>query len=173
MPSGIYPIEKRKGMLGKHHSEKTKIKIGLKSRGRKMPPRSLEYREKLSRNNGMRGKHSKTEFKKGHISYAKRKLIHKINEGKIWRGRIEYKLWRKSVFERDNFTCQKYGIRGGILHPHHINNFAEKEELRFAIDNGITLSEKAHKEFHKKYGYRNNTREQLEEFLAGVLQKDD
>jgi hypothetical protein len=79
---------------------------------------------------------------------------------------IEYKLWRKAVFERDNFTCQKYGTKvGGTLRAHHINNFAEKEELRFAIDNGITLSEKAHREFHRKYGIKNNTQEQLEEFL--------
>jgi len=26
------------------------------------------------------------------------------------------------------------------------------------------LSDKAHREFHKKYGYKNNTREQLDEF---------
>jgi hypothetical protein len=78
---------------------------------------------------------------------------------------LESVLWRKACFERDNFTCAKYGVRTGGLLVHHINNFAEFPELRFAIDNGITLSEKAHKEFHKKYGFRNNTREQLEEFL--------
>ena len=78
---------------------------------------------------------------------------------------IEYHLWRKVVFVRDNFICQKYGIKGGKLVAHHINNFADFPELRFAIDNGITFSEKAHKEFHKKYGIKNNTEEQLEEFL--------
>jgi len=51
------------------------------------------------------------------------------------------------------------------LRAHHINNFAEFSELRFAIDNGITLSEKAHIEFHKKYGFKNNTKEQLYEFI--------
>jgi len=39
------------------------------------------------------------------------------------------------------------------------------------IDNGITLSEKAHREFHKKYGIKNNTNEQLEEFLARLLKE--
>jgi len=78
---------------------------------------------------------------------------------------LEYKLWRKAVFERDNFTCQKTGISGGVLNAHHINNFADFPELRLAIDNGITLLEKAHIDFHKIYGKNNNTKEQLDEFL--------
>jgi len=36
---------------------------------------------------------------------------------------------------------------------------------RTSIDNGITLSKEVHKEFHKRYGIKNNTREQLEEFI--------
>jgi hypothetical protein len=86
-------------------------------------------------------------------------------EFELIRKSLEYKLWRQSIFERDNFTCQKYGTIGGKLIAHHINNFAEKEELRLAINNGITLSKKAHQEFHRKYGIKNNTKEQLEEFL--------
>jgi hypothetical protein len=87
-------------------------------------------------------------------------------ENKKIRNSIENNLWRESVFSRDNWTCQKYGIKGGKLHPHHIQNFAQFPELRFAIDNGITFSEKAHREFHKKYGIKNNTKEQVEEFLC-------
>ena len=79
---------------------------------------------------------------------------------------LEMKLWRKSVFARDNFTCQKYGTKGGKLIAHHVNNFADFPELRFALDNGITLSEKAHREFHQIYGRKNNTKEQLQEFLT-------
>jgi hypothetical protein len=48
---------------------------------------------------------------------------------------------------------------------HHINNFADYPELRFALNNVITLSKKAHEEFHKMYGKQNNTKEQLLEFL--------
>jgi hypothetical protein len=90
-----------------------------------------------------------------------------INE-KI-RKSLEYKLWQDAVFARDGYTCQKYGIKGGNLNTHHILNFSQYPELRFAIDNGITLSEKAHREFHKIYGVRNNTREQLEEFLTRIV----
>jgi len=84
------------------------------------------------------------------------------------RHNFEMRLWRKSVFERDNFTCQKTKKRGGYLVAHHINNFSDFPELRTAIDNGITLSEKSHKEFHTKYGIKNNTREQLMEFLCQI-----
>lgn len=81
------------------------------------------------------------------------------------RNSFEVRLWRKSCMERDNFTCQKTGIRGGNLVVHHINNFADFPELRTSIENGITLSEESHIEFHKIYGKKNNSREQLIEFL--------
>lgn len=78
---------------------------------------------------------------------------------------LEYKLWVKACMERDNFTCQKTGQRGGDLQVHHINNFADYPELRTSIENGITLSKQSHREFHKIYGVKNNTKEQLIEFL--------
>ena len=87
-------------------------------------------------------------------------------ENKRIRKSLEYKLWREAVYKRDDWTCQKYKTKGGKLHPHHIQNFAGFPELRFTIDNGITLSEKAHKEFHKIYGFHSNTKEQLEEFIC-------
>lgn len=79
---------------------------------------------------------------------------------------IESRLWREAVFARDNWTCQKTGKRGVKLHCHHIKNFSQHPELRFAIDNGISLSEEAHKEFHKIYGKNNNNELQLKEFLC-------
>ena len=43
---------------------------------------------------------------------------------------IEYRAWRKAVFERDNYTCQECGQKGGDLEADHIKQFAYHPELR-------------------------------------------
>ena len=145
--------------LGKELSEETKKKISLANIGRvsamKGRKHSTETRTKISCS--LQGE--KAPNWKGGIT----------TKNHIIRESIEFRLWREAVFARDNWTCQYYNIRGGKLHPHHIRNFAEVVDLRFAINNGITLSEKAHREFHKKYGRKNNTKEQIEEFLNKKL----
>lgn len=77
----------------------------------------------------------------------------------------EYKDWRMSVFERDNFTCQKCGQVGYDLNAHHIKNYADNEDCRTDIDNGTTLCEECHRLFHSTYGIQNNNELQFEEFL--------
>jgi 5-methylcytosine-specific restriction endonuclease McrA len=64
---------------------------------------------------------------------------------KILRQSSQYRLWRESVFKRDDYTCQFCGQRGGRLNPDHIKKFADYPELRFDLDNGRTLCEPCHK----------------------------
>lgn len=82
----------------------------------------------------------------------------------------EYKSWRTLVYERDNYTCQCCGKIGGCLNSHHIYPFADYEELRFCVDNGITLCKDCHDStkdgsFHNLYGTHNNIPEQLREYI--------
>ena len=46
---------------------------------------------------------------------------------------LEYRNWRKKVFERDNYTCTICDIRGVEIHADHIKRFSEYLELRFEI----------------------------------------
>ena len=62
----------------------------------------------------------------------------------------EYKNWRMRVFERDDFKCQVCGKVGGELNAHHIKEFSKYPELRFKVDNGITLCVKCHKKIHNR-----------------------
>jgi 5-methylcytosine-specific restriction endonuclease McrA len=66
----------------------------------------------------------------------------------------EYKEWRTAVYERDHYTCQNCGMVGGTLNAHHIRKFSEYPELRFDINNGVTLCKECHKLAHKG-GFRN------------------
>jgi thymidylate synthase (FAD) len=84
--------------------------------------------------------------------------------------RKAYHNWRNQVLKKYDYTCQKTGVKGGRLNVHHIIPWNENEDLRFDVNNGIVLSEESHIEFHKKYGYRNCTTENLKEFLED---KDD
>lgn len=73
---------------------------------------------------------------------------------------VELKLWRKAVMERDDYTCQKCNQRWWYLHAHHLNNFAEHIDLRFAIDNWVTLCKECHIKYHQMFGRKNNTDKQ-------------
>ena len=109
------------------------------------------------------------------------KLKHRLRKGELsgnWkggispihnkiRGSLEYKLWQDSVLNRDGNRCRKCKEnRVGKLTAHHIKNFAEYPELRFAIDNGITFCRYCHKKFHHFWGKKGNFIEQVKQFLT-------
>lgn len=82
----------------------------------------------------------------------------------------EYRDWRKSVFNRDFYTCKCCGSRNGngkyiYLEAHHMYNWNDYPDLRYDVDNGATLCKECHTKFHIKYGKKNNTKEQFFEFI--------
>lgn len=77
--------------------------------------------------------------------------------------------WSREVRERDGYQCQCCRNRTGIMHAHHILNYADYPSERYEVSNGITLCEHCHNKFHSMYGKHLNSREQLEEFLTDRL----
>lgn len=139
-------------------------------RGRKQKPRSKEHCKKISDSKKGHSVSAETRLKisnsiKGRkLSDETKKKIGLANKGEkshLWKGGVteshqlirsstEYKLWRKSVFERDDYTCIWCGAKNGggrtvILQADHIKPFALYPELRFAIDNGRTLCRECHR----------------------------
>lgn len=68
---------------------------------------------------------------------------------------LEYKDWRNKIFNRDGYKCQM--IKSATcdksdtkLQAHHIKPFRSYPELRFDLNNGITLCEKCHNKLKYK-----------------------
>lgn len=156
----------KNSFYGKHHTEGTKQKLRISHLGKKHSEKSIKL---------MIQKHTGKKF-----TYEHRRKLGESKKGSknyFWQGgktaqaitikrTVEYRLWRESVFARDNWICQKCEKRGGKLRPHHINNFAQFPGLRFAIDNGITFCDNCHRNFHKKYGIKNNDIAQIDAFIT-------
>ena len=67
----------------------------------------------------------------------------------------EYKKWRTNVFERDNYTCRECGDNNYVT-AHHIKSFAKYIDLRYDIDNGLTLCELCHSKTDNYKGKNRN-----------------
>jgi len=146
-----------------------KLPINLRRRmsiGGKGKILSLEHKNNISKGN--KGKH-------GHsVSLSAREKIRQFNLGKKYTihtrnkmsnsqtsrynkiGRKIYKRsfhvrdkqylkWRSDVFTRDNWTCMTCGVRGCYLEAHHIKSWTHFMDLRYKLENGVTLCLECHK----------------------------
>lgn len=97
-------------------------------------------------NKGIKG------YKKGHPPY----FVATGSKNPAWKGGITpfqtkirnssaYSNWRLYVMQRDNFTCQFCGKRGGKLEVDHIVPFSRNLNLRLDPNNGRTLCKPCHK----------------------------
>jgi len=74
----------------------------------------------------------------------------------VTRNRIDAQLWKEAVLKRDQYKCQGSGeLHTNKLHVHHIKNFIVFPELRFVVDNGLTLCWKCHA-LTLDYGVKHN-----------------
>lgn len=124
--NGTYGFKK-----GKHYSLATEFKKGQTApqRGKVL---SLETRLKIS------------IAKKGQIPWNKG-LGTKSSVNELARKTKQARDWRKATYERDDYTCQGCGVRGGKLQAHHIKPFSTHPELRYELDNGQTLCVDCHR----------------------------
>lgn len=58
---------------------------------------------------------------------------------------LAYKLWRKTIFKRDNYTCVWCGKKDRTIQADHIKSFSLYPKLRFSLSNGRTLCRECHK----------------------------
>jgi len=93
---------------------------------------------------------------------------HTYHEIPIDRNKTASKVWRKKVYERDGYNCVVCGKHGGDLNAHHLEAYDSNAELRFSVDNGVTLCPDCHILFHKAYGFGGNTKEQFDEWVKVI-----
>jgi hypothetical protein len=104
-------------------------------------------------------------------THRKGKLNHNYNhnitdeEREIGRLYNEYYEWQKNVKILADFTCNSCKKRGGELTSHHLDGFHWCIEGRTDINNGVCLCESCHRNFHNRFGYKNNTKEQYKNFI--------
>lgn len=119
------------------------------------------------------GKHHTEEMKR--LSSERNKKGEWQNINRAFRFTSKMKQWKKDVFKRDNWTCQKCGDRNGngkaiYLHAHHIVSLAEliasytdieekfkkddytvlHDDFFYDIYNGICYCDSCHREEHKR-----------------------
>lgn len=147
MPSGVYDHSNR---IGEKKSIEARRKMSKAKKGKKL---TLVHAKKISialigKNTWMAGRKASEETRK------KLSILHSGEKHWNWKGGIssfdkrqrhKFQMTvQKEVFERDDYTCQLCGIKGGKLQVDHIQSWAEYVDLRFDMNNCRTLCMDCH-----------------------------
>ena len=144
LPRELQPCYGKKTALGYKHTEETKIKIGLNNK-RLGTKHTQETKDKI-RLSRIGYKMSQTTKEK--ISMANRgannyqwiKDRTLLKDDHKDRGGQFHKEWSKNVRNRDNWSCRIADINcDGKVVAHHILPWRDFLELRYEVNNGITL----------------------------------
>lgn len=128
--------------FGKKHSEETKRLISLHRKGKctgkdnafygkKHPPHIIEIIKNCERPRG-----------KNHPNWISDRTKLKPNSPGRWEGKLSYEYleWMRQVKNRDYWQCLiANNDCSGRVEAHHILPWRDHPELRYQINNGITL----------------------------------
>lgn len=147
---------------GKSPSQEVRDKISRSLKGRKQPwvsesnrSRGTSEETRMKRRVAQLGSTHKKGWK---LSEEVKKRLSELHKGeKAWnwihdRSKLKkynghkerrsplYREWRKNIWLRDNFKCKMDNPEcKGRIEAHHILSFSKFPELRYQINNGITL----------------------------------
>lgn len=138
---------------GRQHTEETKAKISANRKGKGLgnsngfkkgdtpwnkgkphPVHNAEWRAKVS---AATSGPNHWNWQHGQNSFYR-----------LMRNSAKHKEWARAVHEKCNWTCQECGYRGRQLVAHHIVHWSIEPDLRFDVDNGVTLCRKCHCALH-------------------------
>lgn len=156
------------------------VRDGSNRRGVKLPSEQIEKHRQFMKgktpwNKGKKtGRQSEQAIENSRMGMKRYwdKKGRKTPINQLIRGSVQMTNWRKSVFERDNYTCRVCERRGVYLEAHHIKKFSDYPELRFELSNGATLcrpchDQTKHKEewFEKELKYLDSLNQYIEDEL--------
>lgn len=84
----------------------------------------------------------------------------------------EYYEWVKLVKERDGFTCDCCGYYGKDVVAHHLEGYSWCKEKRTDVNNGVTMCQNCHNNFHFLNDFKENTKNQYLEFWFNLRYKN-
>jgi hypothetical protein len=128
-------------------TEETRKKISLAKTGSKYPNRKtriiteemrVKWRENLKKRKPQKGIKRLDITGENHPNWIKDRTQLKKSDRKYLD--YSYMNWRRNVKKRDNSKCRLSNCDcKGQLESHHIFNWRDYPELRYVINNGITL----------------------------------
>jgi 5-methylcytosine-specific restriction endonuclease McrA len=153
-----WPSRKRK--VCSKECEKKYISTHLKEKFKRGEIFGTEHRANISKALKTSEKAKRTQFKGGSENPAYgRNQTGSANAN--WKGGItgtnqkkrndpRMKEWRRSVFERDSYTCQDCGAKG-YLQAHHLTPLSVDLTKAFDIENGKTVCVECHEKIHGRF----------------------
>jgi hypothetical protein len=139
MPKGVFQrsLEHRRNisiaLTGRRMSQETRSKLSVIASAR-----TLSGDTKAKIGDAVRG--DKHPNWKGGVTYP----IHALRKTK------EYRHWRDAVLERDGYRCTKCHKSKHRLDAHHVFSFTLFPELRFDVNNGVTVCVICHTKYKDK-----------------------